>query len=131
MRRLLVLGLIIIIVATIYSCTSNKYDKLYPASSQALTCDTTNISFATDIVPILSTNCYSPGNGCHDVTGSAISGYDFTKYSVISSVALTGPLLLDINWGSGAQDMPMNGAKLSQCDINKFTRWINEGAPNN
>jgi len=131
MKRLLVLGMIIIAIVAIHSCTNDKYDKLYPASTQVVTCDTTSISFATDIVPILATNCYSPGNGCHDVTGSATSGFNFTMYAGISSVALNGPLMLDINWGTGADDMPKNGAKLSACDINKFTRWIHEGTPNN
>jgi len=130
--KIIAVGLIIIAGATVIGCTSDKYDKLYPATTtQAVTCDTANISYANDIVPIVKNNCYSPGNGCHDVAGSSVSNYNFTTYDGIVNVAQVGLLLGDINWASGNNQMPKNGAKLSACDISKFTRWINQGALNN
>src|ERR1700761_5983245 len=97
MKRLYLIGFMVVIAASIYSCSNDKYDKLYPVT-QAVTCDTTNISYATDIVPILMNNCYSPGNGCHDVAGSSTSGYNFTIYVGIVHVAQNGDLLNDLNW---------------------------------
>jgi hypothetical protein len=132
MKRLVILGIIVTIVAVVYSCKNDKYDKLYPASSTTTTCDTSGtISYSKDIMPIVQEYCYSPGNGCHDAAGSATSGYDYTTYQGIVSNAQNGLLLGDITWASGYNQMPKNGAKLSDCDIAKFAKWINEGAPNN
>ena len=115
-------------------CYNDKYDKLYPATvTNTTTCDTTTITYAHDIQPIISANCYSPGNGCHDAAGSSRSGYDYTNFTVLQSNALDGWVVSDINFAPTARhtDMPLNGTQLSACDINKITRWVNEGAPNN
>lgn len=129
-QKVIFFGLTLAAMVLIYSCANDKYDKLYPVSTTT-TCDTTTVSYAKDIVPILSAYCYSPGNGCHDAVGSSTSGYNFTTYQGLEYIAQTPLLLNDINWASGANAMPKNGSKLSSCDINKFTRWVHEGAPNN
>ena len=115
-------------------CYNDKYDKLYPATTaNTTTCDTTTITYSHDIQPIISANCFSPGNGCHDAAGSSTSGYDYTNFSVLQSNALAGWVVSDINFAPtrGHNNMPKNGTQLSACDINKVTRWVNEGAPNN
>ncbi len=132
MKRSVIIGLVCIAIIAINSCSNNKYDKLYPiTTTQVVTCDTSTISYSKDIVPIVQNYCYTPGAGCHDAYGAATSGYNFTTYAGIQGVSLSRLLLGDINWASGNNEMPKNAAKLSACDINKFTRWINQGALNN
>ena len=133
MKKLLMISVLIIFLG---SCYNDKYDKLYPLSSATTTtCDTSGtLSYANDIEPIIASNCFNPGNGCHDATGSSVSGYNYqTSITSLQSNALNGSLLSDINFmpTRGHNSMPLNGAQLSACDIDKITRWVNEGAPNN
>jgi hypothetical protein len=110
-------------------CYNDKYDKLYPAPT-ATTCDTTTISYATDIMPILNTYC-NTSSGCHGA--SSTTGYDFTTYMGIRGVANTEILINDIKGTptGGRSAMPKNMAKMPDCNINKITRWVNQGAINN
>ena len=113
------------------SCYNDKYDKLYPAPA-VVTCDTTNVTFTHDIMPILTANCNVTG-GCHDAAGAAVSGYDFTGYAGIHFQATQNILINDINQtpSAGHNAMPKNLPKMAQCDIDKITRWVNLGALNN
>ena len=127
------IALIATVIITFAGCYNDKYDKLYPQSA-VTTCDTNKtISYATDIQPIIADYCYSPGNGCHDAVGASNSGYDFTTYNGLAPVATQAILVNDLNWTPTAHnnDMPKNGTQLPACDIDKITRWVNEGAPNN
>ena len=113
------------------SCYNDKYDKLYPAVATN-TCDTATVTFAQDILPILNASCNISG-GCHDAAGMATSGYNFTTYDGIQSQATTDILINDINGTPSSRHnaMPKNLPKISDCDINKMTRWVNQGAQNN
>jgi len=114
-------------------CYNDKYDKLYPAIPiNPATCDTTTITYSHDIQPIIVANCYNPAAGtCHNAVGS--SGYNYEVFSVLQSNALSGWLLTDITFNPtrGHNSMPKGGTKLSDCDINKITRWVNQGALQN
>ncbi len=128
MKKLMIVAGLLLALS---SCYNDKYDKLYPAITTT-SCDTTTITYAHDIAPIISASCYSPGNGCHDAAGASVSGYDYqTSITAIQNNALSGALLGDINWLPRHNNMPKNGTKLSDCDINKITRWVNLGAQNN
>jgi hypothetical protein len=120
--------LAICLVFTLSSCYNYKYDQLFPDS----VCDTSNITYTIDIEPIIAANCAISG-GCHDAAGALISGHDYTSYAGLKAVASYSFIITDINWmpTAGHNDMPKNGAKLSDCDIDKITRWVNEGAPDN
>jgi len=109
-------------------CYNDKGDQLYVAPLTT-TCDTSSVSYAKDIAPIFTTSCNIAG-GCHDAAGKATSGYDFTSYAGIQTIA-SGLLLNDINWAAGYNAMPKNLSKLSTCNINKITAWVNKGKPNN
>ncbi len=107
-------------------CYNDKYDKLYPTGSVA--CDTTTVTFSNDIVPILTAKCNTAG--CHDVA-TASGGYTLTTYAGAKVPALSGKMLGSVNWSAGFSAMPKNLPKLSTCEINKITRWVNQGALNN
>jgi hypothetical protein len=115
-------------VLVISGCYNYKYDQLFPATA----CDTSAVSFSKDIVPIINANCAVSG-GCHDAAGAALSGHDYTSYAGVKAVATYDFIITDITWHptAGHNNMPKNGAKLPDCDINKIIRWVNEGAPDN
>jgi len=129
MKVLVLIILAIVFVSGITSCYNNKFDQVY--ASPASTCDTTSITYSHDIAPIIIANCYGAGSSCHNVGG--ISGFDYTSYTGVIVNVPSGALLNDINWTPlrGNNDMPKDAGKLDQCDINKITRWIDEGYPDN
>ena len=130
MKKLLIVTCAIV---GLNSCYNDKYDKLYPAPS-AVTCDTSvTIKYATDIQPIITANCAVAG-GCHTSAGNAVTGgLDYAIFSNISGNAANGSLVSDINGTPtrGHNAMPLNLPKISDCDIKKITKWVNEGTPNN
>lgn len=127
MKKLMIIAAVLLAVS---GCYNDKYDKLYPVV--ATTCDTTTITYSHDIAPIIASNCFSPGNGCHDAAGSGTSGFDYqSSITALQSNAASGLLLADINWEARHNPMPKGNPKLSDCNINKIARWVHQGAPNN
>ena len=122
-KKALVLAVIVLPFA---GCHNDKADKLYPTPG-VVVCDTTNVKYASDIKPIFDAKCNT--SGCHNTGG--LGGYDFTTQAGIQPVALNGKIVGSINWSTGFSAMPKNLPKLSQCEIDKITRWINQGALNN
>lgn len=112
-------------------CYNDKYDKLYPAPANT-TCDTSAISYARDIQPIINASCAT--SGCHNSSGnSTTGGLDFTVFSILQADANQALLLNDIEGTPtrGHNTMPLNLTPLSQCQINKMIAWVNQGAKNN
>ena len=119
-----------VLISTL-GCYNDKYDKLY-VTPTTVVCDTTAMSFANDILPILNTNCNIAG-GCHDAAGQSTSGFNFTSYAGVQTESTTATMVNDINGTPGSRDhaMPLNLPKIAECDIDKITAWINQGAKNN
>jgi hypothetical protein len=90
-------------------------------------CDMSNVTFSTNILPILNQNCIS----CH--SGTSPSGnLNLDSYASISNAALNGNLLDAINWIGSAVPMPNNAvSQIPQCYIDQIQLWVDEGAPNN
>ncbi len=89
-------------------------------------CNTTNISFAGFVGPLLTTNCV----GCHS-GGAPAGGFALNTHAGVQTVALNGRLFGAISHAPGFQPMPRGSAKLSQCTIDKIKSWIDNGAQNN
>lgn len=90
-------------------------------------CDTTAVSFADEILPVINTNCL----GCHndDVPNAGIS---LASYEQIKSTAEQGLLYGVISWSPGYEPMPLGAqSPLPQCTIDQIESWIAAGAPNN
>jgi len=118
-------------LAIFAGCYNDKADKLYPLPATT-TCDTTTVSYKTNVAPII--NQYCAISGCHNASGDAVTGNrDYTIFATLQSEATTTLMINDItgNPARGDNTMPLNLPSLSQCDINILTRWVNEGAPNN
>jgi hypothetical protein len=110
----------------IVACSKENEQNLIGPVVVVPTCDTVNMKLSTNVKPILTANCY----GCHG-NGSSQGGVKLDVYSDLQAWASGGALLGAISHTSGFSPMPKNGAKLSDCDINKIRSWINRGALNN
>lgn len=120
----------VLVLIGIAGCYNDKYDSLYPAP--VVTCDTTSVSFANNVLPILNQYCNVAG-GCHDAAGQSTSGFNFTTYPGIQNVATTAILVDDIKQtpSKGDNAMPKGLPPIPQCDINIITAWVNQGALDN
>lgn len=116
--------LVLISMLLIMGCYKDKRELLYPGNN----CDTSSVTFVGTIQPILSQNC--AGAGCHQGAASA-AGIDLSNYSGTKIIADNGKLIGVINHSPGFSPMPKNMSKLSDCDINKISAWVNKGALNN
>lgn len=97
-------------------------------------CDTSNVSYAQDIAPIISNEC--AGSQCH--TGSnPLSGHPFNDYAGVKAQVDAQKLYGSVAQLQGFLPMPRKNDgtggtyKLKDCDIAKFKAWVDAGAPNN
>jgi hypothetical protein len=104
------------------SCTYYNEEELYPDE----TCDTTNISYKNDVLPVFQKNCYT----CH-YDNTTYGNLDLSNFVHIQRVVDNGNLLRNIKQEPGGIAMPQGGAKLPDCTILKIEQWINLGIPNN
>ena len=125
-NRILRNGIFIVGITTIIflnSCEYNNIEDLYP---NPVSCDTTNVTYAADILPVLTSSCTS----CH--SGSAPGGnVRLETYDEIVAAANNGSLLGVIRHEPNWSPMPKNGAKFSDCYITQLEIWVKDGTPNN
>ena len=105
-------------------CAWDNEEDLLPEENA---CDTTNVSYAGDIVPILSEYCYlchSNANAPDFASGIALEDYN--------DVAASSRLILgSIRHEAGYPLMPKDGSRLDSCRILTFEAWYNAGSPDN
>lgn len=94
--------------------------------SHQVGCDTTNMSFAQDIYPMIQLHCL----GCHQGS-STLGGVDLAGYANVMIYVNNGQLMKSMNHDPSVVAMPYNASKLDNCTLAKFQSWINSGAPNN
>jgi hypothetical protein len=104
------------------SCKNDKAELLYPPD----VCDTSNVTYTNTILPILRDNCYR----CH-AGNQTVAPFHLDSYTDASVVALSGYMYGAITHSSGYEAMPKDSDKLSDCNIAKIKKWIDDGAPNN
>ncbi|HEY4154581.1 MAG TPA: c-type cytochrome [Puia sp.] len=108
----------------VLSCSKTSEDKL---NNNGGTCDTTNMQYTADVVPILQANCYSC-HGAGNTDGSG--GISLDSYADLKKYADNGFLKGNITHAPGYVGMPYGRPKLDDCDINKIIDWINRGTQN-
>ncbi len=89
-------------------------------------CNTTNVSFAATVLPIIQNYC----SGCHSGS-SPQGGVLLTNYNQIAAAATVGSLIGTIKGTSGYTPMPFMQPPLNTCFIQKIEAWVTAGAPNN
>jgi len=113
-----------LIIEMVSSCTYDKSDEPQPE-----VCDSLNVSYSTDIMPIIMLNC-AISFACHVKGGSAPG--DFMIYADLKAKADNGTLK---NRVVVLKDMPpiySNGpTSLADSSIQKIDCWIKDGAPQN
>jgi hypothetical protein len=119
----------ILIMSTIFAFLSTAgcyYDNEEDLFGGIDDCDTTNISYADDVLPILVNRCYA----CHEngLAGGGIllNNYDNTKIWIDN-----GRLLGSIKQEPGFSPMPKDAGKIPDCEIDKIEAWVRIGAPDN
>ncbi len=117
---------ILLIMSVMSSCYYDDEQTLYQYVGTE--CNTSNITFTTDILPIVKASCSK--SGCHDMKTAAASivleTYTQIKQSVDSGGFL-GSILHDVDYSA----MPLGGQFLPQCDIDQIKVWIDGGALDN
>jgi len=89
-------------------------------------CDTSQVTFAATVFPIISAKC----KGCHQGAAPG-GGITFLNYADVALRANNGQLMGAITHAPGYSPMPKLAGKLPACDIAKIGIWVNDGAPNN
>jgi mono/diheme cytochrome c family protein len=114
--------------ALLGGCTSQNGEDLLAGGGTppAPSCDTTRVTYAATVAPLLLQNCGS----CH-ANGKAFGGVALGSYAQLKPVATSGQLLGSVNHAAGYSPMPKGGAQLSACDRAKLRLWVAAGAPNN
>ncbi len=115
--------LVLLILAGLFTagCYYDNEEDLYPGG-----CNTENVGYAADIVPVVNANCLS----CHS-TAAGLGGVRLQGYDAIKVWVNNGRLLGAVRHDTGFSRMPQNASKLSACTIAKIEKWIADGAPNN
>ena len=117
-----IIRLVLLAMLAIPACYYDNEEELYPQGE----CNTTNISFAQDIVPIIQQQCYVCHSSAANQGNITLEGHaNFVTY------AQNGRLLGAINHQSGFVPMPQNAPKLNACNIAKIEAWVAAGALNN
>ncbi|MFZ1729079.1 MAG: hypothetical protein WBQ23_02675 [Bacteroidota bacterium] len=105
-------------------CYYDSEEALYPQLNNG--CDTTNVTYAGSIVPILVGSCYS----CHSNANAGAFGDNLRLESYSDVKANLNRVYGAIAWQGGYKNMPKDSNKLSDCSIRVFEIWISQGAPN-
>lgn len=119
--RKLIIPVIFLGLAMSQGCYYDNEEELYQFVNGQ--CDTTAVSYADDIVPLLQGQCNTAG--CHTAggTGNGI----FENHAAVLAKVNNGSMqdrVLD------QRDMPPAGT-LSDCQIATFQAWLTAGAPDN
>jgi hypothetical protein len=120
-----ILGIVILILL-IGSCYYDKEEILYPVDLNS--CDTSNVTYAGSISPILLQYCTM----CHGSNfATSGGGVNLNDYANVKTYVDNGKFIGTIKHDTGFSPMPKGGGKISDCNITIIEKWINSGSPNN
>lgn len=117
-------GLYFLLFLISSSCIWENEESLFPESEF---CDTLDVSYSHEVVPILVNNCYA----CHSNANapSFASGFALEDHADVSAAS---PLILGaIKHSDGFMPMPKDADQLDSCSIALMEAWINSGSPDN
>jgi uncharacterized protein YdeI (BOF family) len=137
------IGIILLFSYCFYFAFTGCYNK--QADLVSPECNTDSVSLKNDLTPIMEVHCFN----CHSAVNAPVLGdsYNLQDYSTVSVYVTSGYLIATIKHDTAYtfQDsagihtarippsvfMPKNGGMLSECEINKFIIWGQQGALNN
>ncbi len=92
-------------------------------------CETTDLTYTNYAASILNASCAT--SNCHADGNEGFARFSLEGYANTSAAVSFGRIVGAINHDDGFLPMPypIGSEKLDQCDIDKLTAWINDGAP--
>ncbi|MCA8831575.1 hypothetical protein [Hymenobacter pini] len=108
------------------ACTYDNVEDLLGNAPPAPTCDSTAVTFAGTVAPLLQQRCVS----CHNNTLRS-GNVSLESYAQVQQVAADGRLLGVVQHQPGYPAMPQNQPQLARCDIARLRQWVRAGMPNN
>lgn len=119
-----ILVTLVVLLAGFGSCNYDNLAELHPE----INCDPTSVSFASDIVPIISGSCNSLAASCHGPGSTK----PLDTYAGVKLQVDEAKLLSSVIWDGNARQMPEgSSSKIDDCSISKIAQWIADGAQNN
>ena len=105
------------IVFFMYGCTYDENE-----------CSIADVSYATNIHPMLDSNC----SVCHFGENPS-AGLDLSDYEQVSDTIISGKILERTQLELSDDDImpPSENPPLSDCQIQLFKNWVDQGALNN
>lgn len=107
----------LIVIASLSGCYYDNKQEMYGS------CDSSNVTFASTIEPIINANCV----GCHGSSAPS-AGISLVGYDLVAAAATSGKLAGTMNNTGGHILMPPGG-KLDNCKLNQVNKWIRNGLP--
>ncbi|MEO8759807.1 MAG: hypothetical protein ABI388_02115 [Bacteroidia bacterium] len=130
------LAIVVAFVLMLSSCYKHNWETLHSGGQVAAPCilaDT--VRYSSDVAPIINASCGTSGSqatSCHGVGSTGGNYSDYSHFSNVTSPDSLNNVYLDITWAPTApHNMPLSSSKLSQCDIDKIIRWMDQGSLNN
>ena len=111
----------IVIMVVSQSCDYRDEETLYPQ-----VCDTTQVTYALTIAPLVELRCTPCHNAEAIESGIPLIGYDNIK-AMVDGQRLLGAIHHEV----GFSPMPKDRSMLPECEVLKFDRWVADGALNN
>jgi hypothetical protein len=125
-KTIVILCITAIFVLLLSTCYYDSEEYLFPRTDN--NCDTTNVTFALSVKPILQNSCYP----CHSNSTSALGrNIRLEDYTDVAARVSDGHLMGSISHTSGYIPMPQGAPKLEECKIVIIQKWIESGFPNN
>ncbi len=122
-RKILIITFLTAVIAG--SCYYDSEEVLYPQISSG--CDTTAVTYSGNIVSLLQNHCWT----CHSNSTAAAFGNNIALENYADIKTQSTAILPAIRQDGSVPPMPQGGAKISDCLIQQFTIWVNNGAPQN
>lgn len=124
MKKLFIFSIIAFAISSFASCYYDNFEELNPGVG--LTCDTSkSVTFAGDILPIMTSNCGTNNAACHKAGASGF--YRLDNIAGIDAAIADGKFIESIKHQSGASAMPKNSPKLDDCSIALIDKWLSTG----
>lgn len=117
-----IIKMLLIGMVFLTSCYYDVEENLYPGND----CSTLDMSYVTNIAPILQRNCYACHSAAANTANITLEGHgELIKH--VNSGRLLGAIMHE----PGFKPMPQGASQLPDCDIAKIEQWVADGAPNN
>lgn len=118
--------LVFLLAGGLASCYYDKEELLYGNNSASCSAAAGTVSYAQQVAPLLSAQCYS----CHS-GGSPSGNILMGNYNADKAIGQNGKLYGSINHVSGYAPMPEGAPKMNACQVATIKKWIDQGTPDN